>query len=619
MSELNALGRALMMGSPDDITTGNMLAGMPEKSLARILMDAARSTQNRVDALPWWVKAPVQPFVSAGEAGLGTIATGASGAENVRRGINEDDPWRTAGGIGELGFAGLSVLPAAGPVGRTLMGTAPRALATTGAMLGLSMSPLITEAQAAGLSPAQEKRKQELQRKVEARQWSSGTERREVERELADLRRIETEYALRQNEIGLKETERKRIADEKAVADAQGVRDRMLGDAWKPFHEEYPNAQKLWPMVPLATAAALQIPGAIMEARGARGAMNKLATLVHDGARWTKPSQVQEAADIGKTLLGEVAKGPTFKQPAIWGALEGAALTNTPDLYNWFGPGVNPEYTAQLEYIKRLPEGHPERARAERALTEINPKNLHRQAAQDYFTNPVAVGTRTLGGAIEGGVGATMVRGLAKPFHPSSGDIGTMQAGVDQFRRVVSGEAGTDAMRAADTMRMLRGADQHARAPLPPPVGPPTGPSGTQGPGQLPPPTGGINGTPTGTRPETPRPTNPDRFSYPGSQQQAQVQQAIFERYNGTGVLPTLDELRPHLTRDSGKTVVPKDFQKRLDNLTEIVTDLKTIGTSDDQIANFILKLMQSGKHTLPAVAAGTMGLNAMQFGGEPQ
>lgn len=60
-------------------------------------------------------------------------------------------------------------------------------------------------------------------------------------------------------------------------------------------------------------------------------------------------------------------------------------------------------------------------------------------------------------------------------------------------------------------------------------------------------------------------------------------------------------------------------MQERLDNLTEIVTDLKTIGTPDDQIANFILKLMQSGKHKLPAVAAGTMGLGSMQFGNEPQ
>lgn len=96
------------------------------------------------------------------------------------------------------------------------------------------------------------------------------------------------------------------------------------------------------------------------------------------------------------------------------------------------------------------------------------------------------------------------------------------------------------------------------------------------------------------------------------------VQQAIAEQVGKGKAIPTLDELRPHLARDGAKNPVPGHLQQRIDNLTEIVTDLKTIGTPDDQIASFILKLMQSGKHKLPAIAAGTMGLNAMQFG-EPQ
>lgn len=65
--------------------------------------------------------------------------------------------------------------------------------------------------------------------------------------------------------------------------------------------------------------------------------------------------------------------------------------------------------------------------------------------------------------------------------------------------------------------------------------------------------------------------------------------------------------------------VVPKNFQQRLDNLTEVVNILKTSGMPEDRIAESILKLMQSGKHKLPAIAAGTMGVGAMNFGNEPQ
>lgn len=203
---------------------------------------------------------------------------------------------------------------------------------------------------------------------------------------------------------------------------------------------------------------------------------------------------------------------------------------------------------------------------------------------------------------------ASDIRALSAPREPR------MQA-IAQERQLAERLRGDTEISKLEADARIR----DARGRLEPPVEPPIGPSGTQG---LPPPatpTGGQVGMPTPMRPKKPRQASSVPFSYPGSEQQAQVQQAIFDRYKGAGVLPTLDELRPHLTRDSGKTVVPKDFQQRLDNLTEIVTDLKTIGTPDDQIASFILKLMQSGKHKLPAIAAGTMGVGAMNFGNEPQ
>lgn len=618
-----SLQDVLMMNGPGDVTTGDIMANAPQKSVWRMLMEAAQGAQGQMDRVPWYVQAPFQPMLAPLEGAINTVRTGASGAENIRQGTAEDDPWRTTRGVGEVGLAGLSVLPATGALSRALMGTVPKALMTGGLLTGLANMP---EAQAAGLTPEQEKRKAELQRKIDTGTWGNRTARQEAIRELDGLRRIETEFAMRDNALRQQQEADRRAADEKVVGDARTERDRMLADSWKPFHEQFPRAQAVMPWLPFMTGAALQIPGAIAEARGARGTRNKLAELVGQTHAWSKPSQIQEAATLGRTMLDEFPKGwqqkaAQYGMPVGIGSLEGAAMVNAPDVYNALGPGVNPERAAWQEYIKRLPEGHPERTRAEALLGSMPQANPYREAALDYFTSPGRVATRTGIGALEGGVGAGAVKTLALAAHPTSTALAPLKAGVQNWERVVSGPAGDDAMRAADTVRMLRTADRNAvgRLPPEPPVGFPTGPSGTQGPARLPPPTGGINGTQGPQPPVLPRQTNSDRWSYEGSPQQQQVQQAIVDQVGKGKAIPTLDELKPHLARDGAKNPVPKHLQQRLDNLTEIVTDLKTIGTSDDQIANFILKLMQSGKHTLPAVAAGTMGLGSMQFGDEPQ
>lgn len=202
---------------------------------------------------------------------------------------------------------------------------------------------------------------------------------------------------------------------------------------------------------------------------------------------------------------------------------------------------------------------------------------------------------------------ASDIRALSAPREPR------MQA-VAQERQLAERLRGDTEISKLEADARIR----DARARLEPPVGPPTGPSGTQGPGQPLPPTGGPSGTQGPQPPTRPRPASSD-WTYEGSPQQQQIQQAIVEQVGKGKSIPTIDELKPHLARNGVKNPVPKHLQQRLDNLTEIVTDLKTIGTPDDQIASFILKLMQSGKHKLPAIAAGTMGVGAVNFGDEPQ
>lgn len=202
---------------------------------------------------------------------------------------------------------------------------------------------------------------------------------------------------------------------------------------------------------------------------------------------------------------------------------------------------------------------------------------------------------------------ASDIRALSTPREPR------MQA-IAQERQLAERLRGDTEISKLEADARIR----DARARLEPPVGPPTGPSGTQGPQPPATPTGATGQTPTvPPQPKPPR-GNSEPWTYEGSPQQQQVQQAIAEQVGKGKAIPSIDELRPHLIADGKKKPVQRSMQERLDNLTEIVTDLKTIGTPDDQIANFILKLMQSGKHKLPAIAAGTVGLGGMQFGNEP-
>ena len=211
-------------------------------------------------------------------------------------------------------------------------------------------------------------------------------------------------------------------AEMEKVGEAEAVRRQMLGEAPKPFHQEYPNWAKIQPAVP-ALASAITVGGtALVDALASRiGARNwrKAANL---GLKTTNPEEMRVASDTasryGKAFPEGKSELPKYLAAGGVGALEGAGLTNYPEYYNANLPGANPERAAYEEYVKRLPAGRPEIEKAQALIKDMPEKNLARESALAYFDKPLAVTMRTGLGAIEGAAGAvagTKASGAAGP------------------------------------------------------------------------------------------------------------------------------------------------------------------------------------------------------------
>lgn len=600
---------ALMMSGPNDVTTGDVLANAPQKSVWRMLMETARNAQIEQGSPMWWGTAPVAPMRDAVNMLLGSIGTGASGADNIRRGSAEDDPLRIAGGVGEIGLAGLSVLPATGALGRMLMGTIPRAMGTTGALMGASMLP--------GVADARDRREGE----VSAIQGPAHlTQERDLARQQLQEMMMQQRLINEQHKRSGPETQRRALAPiEEAIkqqmtkvgeieslirAHAEQEHAKIMAE--RPLRERSPEAVQAITLGGGLLAAGFPLANTVKHRFGEYLAGRRLNALADEvisgtiaqGTKAARPSIADTAVALGQLRnefparsgwadirpelrkAGEVTtKGVGMLGNSIKGAMVMGEASALPE---------------QIDYLTYGP-GHPTREAAAQAIR--NP---------DYWKDrmgPAALGFGL--GTIGQGLGHLMTPGSAVNQSRINTALGLTKP------------AFTEDMAA---IQRVRDAAKNPRTLIPePPVGPPIGPSGTQGP-QLPAtPTGATGQMPTfPPQPKPPRGSS-EPWTYEGSPQQQQVHQAIAEQVGKGKAIPTIDELRPHLIADGKKKPVPRSMQERLDNLTEIVTDLKTIGTPDNQIADFILKLMQSSKHMLPAIAAGTMGVGAMNFGNEPQ
>lgn len=280
---------------------------------------------------------------------------------------------------------------------------------------------------------------------------------------------LDAQIKASQDERAGQAAERKKqaFASDPKTIEAENVRSEMLGNRRLPFHEKFPNASDVWSFVPGATAA------------GVHGGMELVKALKNRTAagRWMDAIETATAkggSAATKARMGDISAGYAKEFPKVdglgafkpygvaagAGALEGAALSNVPELYDSFAPGMNQERQAYEEYLKRLPADHPERGRIQDMIDKMPTSNPIKDAAIAHFLSP-AFPTRAAEGALEGMTGATTgkaLAGLAQPTLPRA----EAAALAKELKR------GTDAKKAIDAKKAAKTA-----AELPPPEQPP--------------------------------------------------------------------------------------------------------------------------------------------------
>ncbi len=236
-----------------------------------------------------------------------------------------------------------------------------------------SAAPESKVAELPGLTPEQQAEYVDIVRKIERGAFTSGAERRSLEKARDRLSDISAAYqtTVMTNEATTKaETARKEREEyDRAVLTAEDARDKELGRVRRFSDTEVGKLfDKTGGFAPFAAATGLG-----MLSRGASGATKGLSG---------------HAANIGG------------------GAFAGAMVPNVPLAYNaFFTEPDNPERAAYMAYSRELPQGHPrkdEMATYAKGLPAANP--VRTEAAKELY-DPIKAMERMGLGAVEGVAG----------------------------------------------------------------------------------------------------------------------------------------------------------------------------------------------------------------------
>jgi hypothetical protein len=239
------------------------------------------------------VAAPIGPLVdgAAGAADLAWRATGIPMAAEAGRNLAEaESPMRGAAAAAQLGLAAVPFTPA----GRALTATVPRMVGTGAASAAagtLASSPASaqgvsrssdTAGPQPGLTPEETRQLAEARRRIAAREFASGAERRLLEADVVRLeaRRDEAIRARRGLETDEARTKQERDARLQAEADAEVAR---IKRANMPFRDANPLATQMIAGGGMAGAAALGYRGQSVANR-ARNAEIDAARVSRDSA-----------------------------------------------------------------------------------------------------------------------------------------------------------------------------------------------------------------------------------------------------------------------------------------------------------------------------------------------
>lgn len=634
-------------GIPDGYTTADVIGGKNlSKSAGRRVSDTMNSLhmpygpQERGGSGGYAVPA-VSNFVT------GTVGTMADALDNFQGGVRKGDPVKAGAAVAQ---GALTALPLT-RYGAPLVASIPRTLATMGTQMSAADVARngMPGAAAAGLTPEQERKKSELEARVAKGKWGSGAERRAIEGELGDLRRIETDFVTAENAARVRQQEAdaaaKRERDNSMLTEARGARKDVLDRAPKPFHEEYPNWSRVQPFVPAALGFATQIPGALIEAVGSRRAAGRWRGAVSNGLATESPAALMDAAKLSAGYKAQFEAAPglakTYGPATAIGGVEGAVTANVPEAYNALAlPSVNPEMTATQEFLKRLPPDHPEAVRARAALEDMPEGNAYQTAAAEHFRTPANILTKMGIGALEGAGGAAAAVTLGKGLGPSRSALpfagtatleGRMDPGyANALARVRTPGMGDEAVTNRLALRLRDELDAIPRphpAPLPPqqqPALPPPPP-----PTPLPAPSGGATQPPgpgwIGEPVPQPSP-QPQNMPLPGGgSRQVRYgvsQKSVVRPYIETEVaagrpVPVYDEAVGQLTAAGVKAPAQSRLSDKLDSAREWVAEMRAKGVPDATISQVLGSMMARDTKGLPAIALGTgMGGNMLAYGG---
>jgi hypothetical protein len=409
------------------------------------------------------------------DMGRGVVMGGpemvAAGLGNLEGAVDEGSVSRGAGALGQIGLGAVSpVLPALRPFQRAF---AARPVATsvgTGATFGgasVLAEPGSASAQAPAAAPDTERartlatevsqlgQQAEAARQLRERNRPAGvgtpsakhTQFHDADAEYRRL--IGEQNAARvllkaEMDKGTPEYRAREAAQgdrERQVREAVAARDKLLGEAPRPFQQEFGATGRQWPLAPVVlgglTGLALALPGTISQ----RANLSRWNRALSEAQGIPHPSVMQRltgrapgpVAPERQATAMETARryaerdySPGYLAgyglPVGLGAVEGAGSVFLPNYYNMTNlPSENPEWTALQAEYRNLPEGHPRREQLKRMLedeTTLTRRNLRQQQAEEFFSTGrwmPAMGGAAAEGATMGAIGATAGR-LARPY-----------------------------------------------------------------------------------------------------------------------------------------------------------------------------------------------------------
>lgn len=243
-------------------------------------------------------------------------------------------------------------------------------------------------------------------------------------------------------------SESKRKVDEAITA-----RDKILNEAPKPFDQSALGqyVAEALPYLPAVAGAYTGYKMSFPRSAAARTAAKDWNAAVNKASdRRLGPATRELETNVANEMMENwpvksgvenvMSKAGMYAAPMGISALEGALIPNLPPAYNSIRqPDENPERKAIQEYVRKLPEGHPDIARYEKMLgnEDVLPKgNPTLKSAKDYFSDwQHQMLPRSLAGAGEAMAGSlpTSTAGIVRAPWEKSLPRARTQALVDQL------------------------------------------------------------------------------------------------------------------------------------------------------------------------------------------